>query len=50
MPRWDDLLNESQVEQIRTHLISITRQAYAEQQKGAPAAAPAAPALKEGHL
>ncbi len=50
MPRWDDLLSEAEVEQIRVHLISLTREAYAEQQKGAPASAPAAPAVKEGHL
>jgi quinohemoprotein ethanol dehydrogenase len=50
MPGWDDLLDETQTEQIRAHLISITRLAYAEQQKGAAATAPAAPATKEGHL
>jgi quinohemoprotein ethanol dehydrogenase len=50
MPAWDDLLDEKQTEQIRAHLISITRQAYAEQQKGAAATAPAVPATKEGHL
>jgi quinohemoprotein ethanol dehydrogenase len=49
MPRWDDRLDEKQTEQIRAHLISITRQAYAEQQQGA-AATPAAPVTKEGHL
>jgi quinohemoprotein ethanol dehydrogenase len=50
MPAWDDLLSEAQVEQIRAHLVAVARSAYEEQQKGAPAAAPAAPALKEGHL
>ncbi len=49
MPRWDDLLSEAEVEQIRAYVISVARQAYADQQKGA-AAAPAAPAMKEGHL
>jgi quinohemoprotein ethanol dehydrogenase len=49
MPSWDDLLSEQQVEQIRAHLVSVARQAYDAQQKGA-AAAPAAPAPKEGHL
>jgi quinohemoprotein ethanol dehydrogenase len=48
MPSWDDLLSESQVEQIRTHLVAIAREAYAKQQAGA-ASAPA-PVLKEGHL
>jgi quinohemoprotein ethanol dehydrogenase len=50
MPRWDDLLSVVQTDQIRAYLISITRQAYAEQQQGAGAVAPAGPALKEGHL
>jgi len=48
MSSWDDLLTEAEVEQIRTHLISVARGAYAGQQKGL-AAAPA-PAAKEGHL
>ncbi|MEJ0006726.1 MAG: hypothetical protein WDM77_10295 [Steroidobacteraceae bacterium] len=48
MPSWDDLLSEPEVEQIRTHLISVARDAYTKQQAGA-AAAPA-PVLKEGHL
>jgi len=48
MSSWDDLLTEAEVEQIRTHLISVARAAYAGQQKGV-AAAPA-PAVKEGHL
>jgi quinohemoprotein ethanol dehydrogenase len=49
MPPWNDLLSEAQVEQIRANAISVARAAYAEQQKGAGAAA-AAPAMKEGHL
>jgi quinohemoprotein ethanol dehydrogenase len=48
MPPWDDRLNEAQVDQIHAFVISDARQAYAEQQKGAAAAA--APAVKEGHL
>ena len=48
MSSWDDLLTEAEVEQIRTHLISVARAAYAGQLKGV-AAAPA-PAVKEGHL
>ena len=47
MPRWDDLLSESDADQIHAYLISVQRQAYADQQKTSPAAAPA---LKEGHL
>jgi quinohemoprotein ethanol dehydrogenase len=50
MPRWDDLLSEAEVEQIRVYLISLAREAYAEQQKGAAATAPAGTAVKEGHL
>ncbi len=49
MPSWDDLLSESQVEQIRVHLVSIAREAYARQQAGVSGSAPA-PGLKEGHL
>ena len=49
MPSWDDLLSESQVEQIRAHLVSVAHQAYARQQAGASGSAPA-PLLKEGHL
>jgi quinohemoprotein ethanol dehydrogenase len=49
MPSWDDLLSESQVEQIRADLVSIARAAYAKQQAGAAASAPA-PVFKEGHL
>ena len=48
MPRWDDLLSEKDADEIHAYLISVQRQAYADQQKSAPAAA--APALKEGHL
>ncbi len=47
MSSWDDLLTESQVEQIRAHLVSQQRAAFAAQ--GA-APAPAAAAAKEGHL
>ena len=47
MPSWDDLLTAIEVEQIRAHLVSVTRDAYAKQQAGA-ASAPA-PVLKEGH-
>ncbi len=48
MPSWDDLLTEAEVEQIRAHLVSVARDAYAKQQAGATI--PPAPALKEGHL
>jgi quinohemoprotein ethanol dehydrogenase len=50
MPSWDDLLTEAEVEQIRAHLVSTARAAYAQQQAGTtPAdAAPATP--REGHL
>jgi quinohemoprotein ethanol dehydrogenase len=48
MPRWDDLLSEQDADQIHAYLISVQRQAFADQQKTAPAAA--TPALKEGHL
>ena len=52
MPRWDDLLTEQQVDQIHAYVISVARQAYAEQQKAAaPAPSGATPeAVKEGHL
>jgi quinohemoprotein ethanol dehydrogenase len=53
MPRWDDLLGEQQVDQIHAYVISVARQAYAEQQKAGAAAGPAGaaePALKQGHL
>lgn len=43
MPSWDDLLNDSQVDQIHAYIISVARDAYAGQQK-------AAPEMKEGHL
>ncbi len=48
MSSWDDLLTAAEVEQIRTHLISVARDAYASQQKGGTVAP--APAVKEGHL
>jgi quinohemoprotein ethanol dehydrogenase len=47
MPSWDDLLTVSQVEQIRSNLISVARDAYANQKAGVSAAP--APVLKEGH-
>jgi quinohemoprotein ethanol dehydrogenase len=47
MPSWDDLLTSSQVEQIRSNLISVARDAYARQQAGVSAAP--TPALREGH-
>jgi quinohemoprotein ethanol dehydrogenase len=52
MPGWDDLLSEQQVDQIRAYVVSMARQAYAEQQKAEAAAAPAGaqPAMREGHL
>jgi quinohemoprotein ethanol dehydrogenase len=49
MPSWDDLLTEREVEQIRAHLISIARDAYAMQQAGVASTAPK-PVLKDGHL
>ena len=52
MPRWDDLLNETQVNQIHAHVIAVARRDYDAQQKAAEAkpAAAAGEALKEGHL
>jgi quinohemoprotein ethanol dehydrogenase len=47
MPSWDDLLTTSQVEQIRSNLISVARNAYAKQQAGTPSTP--APVLHEGH-
>ncbi|HEY6454994.1 MAG TPA: PQQ-dependent dehydrogenase, methanol/ethanol family [Steroidobacteraceae bacterium] len=47
MPSWDDLLSSSQVEQIRSNLISVARVAYAKQQAGVSSAP--APVLREGH-
>jgi quinohemoprotein ethanol dehydrogenase len=47
MPSWDDLLTSSQVEQIRSNLISVARDAYAKQKAGV--AGSAAPVLREGH-
>jgi quinohemoprotein ethanol dehydrogenase len=49
MPRWDDLFNEQQVDQIRAYVISVAQQAYADQQKGA-AVPGVQPALQDGHL
>jgi quinohemoprotein ethanol dehydrogenase len=49
MPAWDDLLDATQTEQIRAHVVSVATQAYEAQQKGA-AAAPAPAAPREGHL
>ena len=48
MPSWDDLLSEAEVEQIRAHLVTLARAAYATQQAGG-AAAPQ-PVFKQGHL
>jgi quinohemoprotein ethanol dehydrogenase len=48
MPSWDDLLTAPEVEQIRAHLVSVAREAYAKQQQGA-ATAPVQ-GVKEGHL
>ena len=47
MPSWDDLLTSSQVEQIRSNLISIARDAYAKEKAGVSGTPP--PALREGH-
>jgi len=47
MPRFDDVLDATQVEQVRHYVISLARQAWTDQQK---AAAPATTELKEGHL
>jgi quinohemoprotein ethanol dehydrogenase len=46
MPSWDDLLTAAQVEQLRSNLISVARDAYAKQQAGVAAAAPV---LRAGH-
>jgi quinohemoprotein ethanol dehydrogenase len=43
MPRWDDALDEKQVDQIHAYIISVARAAFAGEQK-------AAPSMKEGHL
>jgi quinohemoprotein ethanol dehydrogenase len=48
MPRFDDVLSDVQVEQVHAYIISVARDAYANEQKAIPAAAAAA--LKEGHL
>jgi quinohemoprotein ethanol dehydrogenase len=51
MPRYDDVLDESQAEQIRAYVISVARDAFAKQQAAAaPAAAPVPAAATEGHL
>jgi quinohemoprotein ethanol dehydrogenase len=47
MPSWDDLLTSSQVEQIRSSLISVARAAYVKQKAGVSSAP--APVLREGH-
>jgi quinohemoprotein ethanol dehydrogenase len=48
MPSWDDLLTEKEVEQIRAHVVSVAREAYAKQQQGASTAP--VQGVKEGHL
>jgi quinohemoprotein ethanol dehydrogenase len=48
MPRFDDVLSEKEVEHVQAYIISLARDAYAQQQKAAPAEAK--PAMKEGHL
>jgi quinohemoprotein ethanol dehydrogenase len=48
MPSWDDLLDATQTEQIRAHVVSVAAKAYEAQQRGAAPAPPAAP--REGHL
>jgi quinohemoprotein ethanol dehydrogenase len=35
MPRWDDLLTEAQVQDVRAYLVSLAREAYAAQEKSA---------------
>ncbi len=42
MPSWDDLLSADDVEKIRADMISVAREAYAEQQKGCVCAGGAA--------
>jgi quinohemoprotein ethanol dehydrogenase len=49
MPAFDDLLNETEAEQIRAHIINVARQAWEAQQRDAPAPA-SAPAASGGHL
>jgi quinohemoprotein ethanol dehydrogenase len=51
MPSWDDLLTETEVNQIHAYVVSVARRDYEQEQK-APAAGPAAPApaAREGHL
>lgn len=48
MPSWDDLLTQAEAEQIRAHLVSVAREAYAKQQSGGSSAA-SQPVLREGH-
>jgi hypothetical protein len=47
MPSWDDLLTAPQVEQIRSNLISVARDAYAKQKAGVSSAP--APVLRDSH-
>jgi quinohemoprotein ethanol dehydrogenase len=49
MPSWDDQMSESDANQVHAYVISVARQAYADQQKNAAPAA-AAPAQGQGHL
>jgi quinohemoprotein ethanol dehydrogenase len=48
MPSWDDLLTQTEVEQIRAYLVSVARDAYTKQQAGA-SSSPTTPPVKEGH-
>jgi quinohemoprotein ethanol dehydrogenase len=51
MPRWDDLLSESEVHRIRTWLVALARDAYAAQQGQAGSdASAAADGTRPGHL
>jgi quinohemoprotein ethanol dehydrogenase len=47
MPSWGDLLTATQIEQIRAHLVSVARNAYARQQAGTSSAP--ATVLRQGH-
>ncbi len=47
MPSWDDLLTSAQVEQIRSHLVSLAQAGYAKQKAGVSPAP--TPVLREGH-
>jgi quinohemoprotein ethanol dehydrogenase len=49
MPRWDDLMSEREADQVHAYVISVARQAYADQQRNAAPAA-TAPAQGQGHL